>query len=43
MEVTIADGRRLVRVTGTQEDLPEILEVKWSKAPVRTLFDERRG
>ncbi|MHC4434212.1 MAG: hypothetical protein ACYTBS_20405, partial [Planctomycetota bacterium] len=23
MEVTIADGRRLVRVTGTQEDLPE--------------------
>jgi hypothetical protein len=43
MEVTIEDGRRVVRVTGTQEDLPEILDVKWSRAPVRTILGKKRG
>jgi len=43
VEVTIEGGRRAVRVTGTQEDLPETLEVKWSRAPVGTIFDNERG
>jgi len=43
IEVTIEGDRRIIRVTGTQEDLPEMLEVKWSRAPVRTISGNKRG
>ena len=41
--VTIEGDRRVVRITGTEEDLPETLEVKWSKAPEKTIFANKRG
>jgi len=43
IEITIEGDRRVVRVTGTQEDLPETLEVKWSKSPEKTIFGNKRG
>lgn len=33
IRVTVEDGRRIVETTGTQEELPEILEVQWSSSP----------
>ena len=41
--VTIEGDRRVIRITGTQEDLPEILDVKWSRSPVRTISGNKRG
>ena len=43
IEITIEGDRRVVRITGTQEDLPETLEVKWSKSPEKTIFGNKRG
>ncbi|MBL7184689.1 MAG: hypothetical protein ISS70_00055 [Phycisphaerae bacterium] len=43
IEVTTEGDRRVIRTTGTQEDLPEILEMKWSKAPSRAISGNKRG
>lgn len=43
IEVTIEGDRRVIRVIGTQEDLPDMLKVKWSKAPSKAILDNKRG
>lgn len=43
IRVTLEGERRVVQTTGTEEDLPEILEVQWSKAPEKAITGNDRG
>lgn len=43
IRVTLEGEQRVVQTTGTQEDLPEILEVQWSKAPETAITGNDRG
>jgi hypothetical protein len=43
IRVTIEGGRRVLETTGTQEDLKQVLEVKWSKTPEKAIKNNERG
>jgi hypothetical protein len=43
IRVTIEGDNRVLETTGTQEDLKQILPVKWSKAPNRAIENNERG
>ncbi|UCF17134.1 MAG: hypothetical protein JSW59_06670, partial [Phycisphaerales bacterium] len=43
VRVTIEGGRRVMDITGTQEDLQEVLEVKWTKTPDKAIKNSERG
>ncbi len=43
VKITTEGGRRILDITGTQEDLKEVLEVKWSKMLQRAIENNERG
>jgi hypothetical protein len=43
VRITTEGGRRVLDVIGTQEDLQEVLEVKWSKMLERAIENNKRG
>ena len=43
IRVTIEGDQRVIETTGIQEELPKVLEVKWSRAPERAITDNERG
>ena len=43
IKVTIEGGRRVLETTGTQEDLKQILKVKWSKTLEKAIKNNERG
>jgi len=43
VKITTEGGRRVLDITGTQEDLNEVLEVKWSKTLERAIENNERG
>ncbi len=43
IKVTTEGLRRVVETTGTQEDLKQLLEVKWTKTPAKAITSDEKG
>ena len=43
VRITIEGGRRILETTGTEAELKQVLEVKWSKAPEEAIENKERG